>query len=66
MNRQQLLVLIAFCAAIAIGPLVGPALGEFVNTTFGDGPFWQVLPWLLIAAVWVFLWRIIKRAPPTP
>ncbi len=50
---------------MVIGPVLGPRLGDLVVAQFGDGAVWQVLPWLLLAAIFVFLLHRIKRVPPT-
>jgi hypothetical protein len=64
-NPQQRRILIAVCFGMVIGPVVGPRVGDLVVAQFGDGAVWQVLPWLLIAAIWVVLLRRLKRVPPT-
>ena len=64
MNRQQTRMLIAVCFAMVVGSVFGPRIGDLIDARFDPHPFWQVLPWLLIAAIWVVLWRLVKRAPP--
>ena len=65
MNPQQRQLVLAVCFGMVIGPVLGPRLGDLVVARFGDGAFWQVLPWLLLAAIWVVLLRRIKHTPPT-
>lgn len=65
MNHQQRRIVLAVCFGMVIGPVLGPRLGDLVVAQFGDGAVWQVLPWLLLAAIFVFLLHRIKRVPPT-
>lgn len=62
-DQRWKLFLIILVGAL-LGRFVGPALGEWVTPPSG-GLFWQALPWVLIVAVWVVLYRYLKRARPS-
>ena len=64
MNSQQRRTLIAVCFGMVIGPVLGPRIGDWVASVT-DGPAWQVLPWLLIAAIWTGLFVWTRRARPS-
>lgn len=65
MNSQQRRLLIAVCFGMVVGPVFGPRLGDWVASLSNDST-WAVLPWLLIAAIWIGLIAWMRRARPTP
>lgn len=61
MNRKQVVAVFAICVAMAVGPALGPLVGDWVAGVAGSRVA-TVLPWLLITIIWLVLITWIRRA----
>ena len=60
MNRNQVVAVFAICVSMAVGPALGPRLGDWVAGVAGSRVA-TVLPWLLIAIIWLGLITWMRR-----
>ena len=65
MNVSAGRLVVAAVLTMLLARFVFIPMGERI-AGISDSPFWQVLPWLLIAAIWVVLLAAIRRARRNP